>query len=217
MPRAMIPTPARICEFCGAAFERKPRHEVAHFLRQRYCSHPCSQLARRLLAEPKPCAACGKPLAQKPGEWTTHFNRRRFCNLRCANANKPIGPKTRYRMTTAGGRKIATHRAVMERMIKHPLGREDHVHHINEDKLDNAPGNLLVLDATEHGRLHHAVYPRTKTCEVCGVEFTPHKTKRKRQRTCGGYCARVLANRTRKASSPSDSASSSAADRWETA
>jgi ribosomal protein S27AE len=38
----------------------------------------------------------------------------------------------------------------------------------------------------------HRVYPVTKTCEVCGAEFTPHRTKRKRAKTCSWECRNAL-------------------------
>ena len=40
-------------------------------------------------------------------------------------------------------------------MIKGRFLRDDEVvHHINENKLDNTPENLLVLTQSEHIRLH---------------------------------------------------------------
>lgn len=43
------------------------------------------------------------------------------------------------------------------------------------------------------------VHPRTKRCEICGIEFTPHKTKRKRAKTCSPACANALRSQTEKA------------------
>jgi hypothetical protein len=36
--------------------------------------------------------------------------------------------------------------------------------------------------------LHKQIYPVTKKCEICGKEFSPGKTKRKRAKTCSYEC-----------------------------
>lgn len=69
----------------------------------------------------------------------------------------------------------------------------------NHDTLDNRVENLEVVNSAEHGE-RHTRHPVTKTCEVCGVGYTPHKTKRARQRTCGNdSCRTTLIWQTRRA------------------
>lgn len=82
------------------------------------------------------------------------------------------------------------HRKVMTLKLGRPLATEEYVHHKNDDKKDNRPENLEIMDPVTHGRLHHLKYPVTKLCEMCGLEFTPHKTKRKRAKTCSRACLR---------------------------
>lgn len=96
-----------------------------------------------------------------------------------------LSPKTRYRVTKVRGQKQLLHRAVMERELGRPLRTDEFVHHKNHNKLDNRPENLELMDPVAHGRLHHLKHPLTKICTICGRTFTPHKTKRKRQKTCG--------------------------------
>lgn len=98
---------------------------------------------------------------------------------------KVLSPSTRYRTTKIEGRKIHVHRMVMEQKLGRPLRTDEFVHHKNHNKLDNRPENLELMDPVSHGRLHHLKYPLTKTCTICGREFTPFKTRRKRQKTCG--------------------------------
>lgn len=49
---------------------------------------------------------------------------------------------------------VAEHRLVAEKTIGRFLRDDEVVHHINENKLDNTPENLLVLTQSEHIRLH---------------------------------------------------------------
>lgn len=99
--------------------------------------------------------------------------------------------KARYRQIKVKGRRYLEHRYVMEQHLGRPLLSTEQVHHINHDRLDNRVENLEVVTVQQHAE-RHTWRPVTKVCVVCAAEFTPRKTKRARQQTCGDVCKRRL-------------------------
>jgi HNH endonuclease/NUMOD3 motif len=62
------------------------------------------------------------------------------------------------RYTTVPGRgKVRDARLVMEGVLGRRLLREEHVHHIDENKLNDDPFNLMLLSNSGHHKLHQAV------------------------------------------------------------
>lgn len=58
---------------------------------------------------------------------------------------------------TVDGVRVYEHRYVAETFLGRPLQKEEHVHHIDRVKSNNSPENLLILDTTDHNRLHRAI------------------------------------------------------------
>ena len=54
------------------------------------------------------------------------------------------------------GKKVAEHRAVAEKMLGRPLAANEVVHHIDHNRLNNSPENLMVMTRSEHQRLHQS-------------------------------------------------------------
>jgi hypothetical protein len=62
--------------------------------------------------------------------------------------------KNGYKAMVVEGRKIYVHRYVVEQSIGRKLEKNEHVHHLNHDKLDNRIENLKILSPQEHSRYH---------------------------------------------------------------
>jgi len=80
------------------------------------------------------------------------------------------------------------HRRVLEAKIGRPLGRGEVCHHINGDRLDNRPENLMLLPSrSAHSKLHRILYSQVAVpvfCDTCLRKFIPTHS----QRFCSPRC-----------------------------
>ena len=80
-----------------------------------------------------------------------------------------ITPKG-YRRNASGGR--FEHVEVWERHHGQPVPEGYQIHHIDGDKLNNDPANLIAVTPTEHKRIHSGCELRNgewwKPCRICG-------------------------------------------------
>lgn len=93
-----------------------------------------------------------------------------------------------YKMVYVKGKYHPEHRLIMEKYLGRKLERWEHVHHINENKLDNRIENLVVMTIQEHVEHHHRIYPRYYVCPVCGRKFERLSTKHGYVVTCSKKC-----------------------------
>lgn len=89
-------------------------------------------------------------------------------------------------LATGNSGRVYLHRHVASIKEGRWLTREEQVHHIDGNKLNNTPDNLAVLSCSDHSRLHK---PLTEEliCPTCTITFRQRSTD---QKFCSVSCAR---------------------------
>lgn len=163
------------CKYCGRIFRAKPS---AVKKGKKYCSKECYDKAQ-FKGEIKKCATCGKEIKVSPSLISTN----NFCCNGCrlvwlskhvtqeinipghsaghkaphlTELNRERNPKLALEPDAVrrGDYNYYEHRKTMEKVLGRKLKPNEDVHHINGIHSDNRPENLLVLDKSEHLRLH---------------------------------------------------------------
>jgi len=80
------------------------------------------------------------------------------------------------------------HRHVASLKIGRWLTASEVVHHIDENKANNAPENLEVLTKKEHTQRHCKGKRGTRTCPSCKETFTLSLTSKRVQKYCSRAC-----------------------------
>lgn len=82
------------------------------------------------------------------------------------------------RVLNSKGEYVDEHRLVAEEILRRPLKADEYVHHVDGDKLNNAPDNLYVCGASEHEALHKQLTSVAFDLVKSGhVQFNPRQGK----------------------------------------
>lgn len=116
------------------------------------------------------CEECGKIVEMPPSQYKRSSHH--FCSRKCHMVfmNRELNPT---RMTPEVRAKLRachlgkgegkgyektygrhTHRIIAEQILGRPLKDGEIVHHIDSNKRNNTPSNLMIMTQSEHCRLH---------------------------------------------------------------
>lgn len=145
-----------LCKNCGKDFyvpesQYRVRIKTGNVL---FCSRDCYLLYVK--TKNIKCASCGKLFCPKK-------HNQKYCCHDCSNDHiKKLGLRKKhgfwyengYRVVYENGHEIKEHILVMEKKLGRKLTTDEVVHHIDGNKTNNNPNNLLVMNRGEHSRLH---------------------------------------------------------------
>lgn len=134
------------------------------------------------------CQNCNYPFSVNPADMRR--GRGKYCSKICYTEAIRKNPSS---YICSGGyivvRRQRIHRTLMEQHLGRKLAKDEHVHHINGNKQDNRLENLVVLNASEHHKLHPTKgYGLTKDCAKCGESFKVQPSSISSRKYCSQYC-----------------------------
>lgn len=110
--------------------------------------------------------------------WDVKRGRTKFCSRNCSfkyhkgeNSNTYKGGWTSshgYKKQMVEGKEVYEHRMVVERGLGRKLESHEDVHHIDGNKLNNDPNNLVVLSKREHTIIHDRVGEKNNKAKLTG-------------------------------------------------
>lgn len=165
-------------------------------------------MPRRKEGAIKQCLQCGKEKYHKKSKLARGLGR--FCSKSCATTWRNLYERHHKREIIHRGRKYIrmpehprAHKngyvlntvLVMENYLGRPIGKNEIIHHRDTNKMNDSPGNPLVLSSQLiHGKYHRG--NRIKiNCSLCGKEKEICPSRKKAKNFCSQQCARFFNSR----------------------
>lgn len=139
------------CGNCGTPVKVKASKVRRSIMGVFFCSNRCSGLNRWKLP-PFTCDQCGVVFRRCLAEQRKSPHRHNFCSSKCQLEWRDQHRKDGSYKKVDGRHE---HRSVAERELNRKLLNREVVHHVDEDKDNNDPRNLIVFPSqSEHFRWH---------------------------------------------------------------
>lgn len=153
------------CKYCNKNF-------IGHKITSIFCSKSCACLFRikikkTFINHPRKktgiflqCIVCKKDYYIP--QYRIKKGVSKYCSRNCLAKNhlkkyikiygfkKTNLPPHKYKTIRIDGKQVRFHRWLIEKELGRKLNRDEHVHHINGNSLDNRLENLIVLSNAEH-------------------------------------------------------------------
>jgi len=139
------------------------------------------------------CINCGKKFYRYKNHEDTE--KAKWCSMECRkkwHIGKTWIENGRKFIWIENGKKQRYHRYIYEKHYKIKLKKNQHIHHIDNNPLNNNILNLKLMTPAEHCRLHSRKNPFYIQCRICGKTFPFKRTRGHIQETCSHKCGASL-------------------------
>lgn len=162
--------------YINCAFCKKEIYRMKSLIKKfNYCSYSCSGKHKRSQGVGgktksgiyKTCVSCDKKIYCTKCKINLRKHDQFFCSTDCKTfamknqittwsfkKTKKIIVSNPYVRKQIKGKRMKEHRRIMEEYLGRKLEKHEIIHHINENPKDNRIENLMITNASDHGKIH---------------------------------------------------------------
>lgn len=136
----------RICKNCNQEYEAHPS------VNKKFCSHSC--YAKSLIGKHFKWNHKRRTPVWNEGKKMPEISGKNHWNWKGGFYINDSGYKVFNSNAVNDGKKTREHRLIVEKHLGRNLKKNEHIHHIDGNKLNNDIKNLLIVNPTDHQRIH---------------------------------------------------------------
>lgn len=175
-------TTIKICEYCKKEFKiYNNREDTA-----KYCSKQCMNNNSRCYETCKFCNQQFEIINNQKGK-------RIYCSTECYNNDSIGNPYLSgpyYRCSDGNNQQLNYHRYLIQQHLGRKLLSNEHIHHIDGNKLNNTIDNLMIVSPSDHRKLHKEKEWKDIKCLHCGIIFSSCTEGCRPRKFCSDKCLR---------------------------